>query len=58
MGRQGALQQRGALGALDRSAEAITAYDHLIARFGTATEPVVRELVAKAESHRANLRKP
>ena len=36
-----------ALGALDRSAEAIAVYDDLVARFGTATELPLREQVAK-----------
>ena len=37
-----------AFGALDRNAEAIAAYDDLLARFGTATELPLREQVAKA----------
>ena len=36
------------LGVLERSAEAITQYDELIARFGAASEPALRERVAKA----------
>jgi len=36
------------LGALDRSEDAIAVYDDLIARFGTATEPALRERVAMA----------
>jgi hypothetical protein len=48
-----ALVNKGvALGALDRSAEAIAVYDDLLARFGTATELPLREWVAKAELRR------
>ena len=36
------------LGALDRSVEAIAAYDDLVARFGVAPELLLREAVAKA----------
>ena len=36
------------LGALDRSEEAIAAYDEVVARFGAATELSLREQVAKA----------
>jgi hypothetical protein len=42
--------------ALDRSAEAIAVYNDLLARFGTATELPLRELVAKAESRMRDLR--
>ena len=37
-----------ALGVLDRSMEAIAAYDDLVARFGVAPELLLREAVAKA----------
>jgi hypothetical protein len=37
-----------ALGALDRGAEEIAAYDEVVARFGTASEPALREQVAMA----------
>ncbi len=36
------------LGQLDRSEEAIAAYDYVVARFGSASELPLRELVAKA----------
>jgi hypothetical protein len=44
------------LGALDRSAEEIAIYDDVLARFGTATELPLRELVAKARALRESLR--
>ena len=36
------------LGSLNRSQEAIAAYDDVVKRFGEATEPALREQVAKA----------
>jgi len=39
-----------ALGALDRSEDAIAVYDDLLARFATATEPALREAVARANT--------
>ena len=43
------LRNKGvALNALNRSEEAIATYDELLSRFGTATEPALREQVAKA----------
>ncbi len=44
----GACQQGVRLGALGRSEEAIAVYDDVVARFGTATELPLRELVASA----------
>ena len=41
-------RQARALGELDRSAEAIAAYDDLITRFGTSPAPALQEQVAKA----------
>ena len=43
-----ALYDKGVEFALASSADAIAVYDDLIARFGSATEPALRELVAKA----------
>jgi hypothetical protein len=44
-----ALYSKGfALGALGRSEEVIAVFNDLLARFGTATEPPLREQVAKA----------
>ena len=42
-----------ALGRLGRSEDAITVYDEVVARFGQAPEPVLRELVAKALYNKA-----
>ena len=45
----GALVSKGiTLGELGRSKEAIAVYDDVVGRFGTATEPALRELVANA----------
>ena len=46
-----------ALGALDRSDEAVAAYDEVVARFGTASEPSLREAVAKAKAAKERLLK-
>ncbi len=44
------------LGQLDRSEEAVGVYDEVVARFGDAPEPALREQVAKARSEAARLR--
>jgi hypothetical protein len=52
-----ALRNKGvALSTLGRSEEAIAVYDDLLARFGNATEPALREHVAFAKSARDRLR--
>jgi hypothetical protein len=38
----------GRLGALERNDEAIAVYDDIVSRYGTASEPGLRELVAGA----------
>ena len=54
-----ALYNKGVrLGALGRGEEAVAAYDDLLARFGAAAEPALRERVARAKSARDRLRKP
>jgi hypothetical protein len=51
-----ALVNKGtALGTLGRHERAITVYDDLLARFGTAAEPPLREQVARAKSARDRL---
>ena len=45
------------LGVLGRGEAEIAAYDDLLVRFGTAAELPLRELVAKARSHKKLLRK-
>ena len=53
-----ALVSKGiALGALDRSEEAIAVFDEVLAHFGTATELALRKLVATANTLNARLRK-
>ena len=43
------------LGALDRGEEAIAAYDDVLARFGSASEKTLSDVVARARSRRQSL---
>jgi TolA-binding protein len=40
----------GRLGELDRAEEAVAVYDEVVARYGDATEPALREQVAIART--------
>jgi hypothetical protein len=51
-----ALGNKGAvLQALDRPEQAIAPYDEIVARFGDATEPALRELVEVARTARSEV---